>query len=170
MGDTHMELYVQEKLSLKGKTAITDAEQNTVFTSEKGVFFNDGKIFLYDAQGKKIATILEYNGLLNKGFVIKLGKKKVAKLKKKLSLVNQKFKVKKLGWDISGNFLSKEYHITNNGEKIADITKKSLVSLLEAYSVDIANPDDAAVVVCIVLILNKILNKKKGNLLKKAVK
>ena len=167
-----MELFFQEKFSLKGKVVVTDMNEKPVFVGERGVFFNDYKTYLYDAaaEGKKkvkIATILQNDSLLNKGYTIKVGKKKVAKLKKKLSLVNQNFKVKGLNWDVKGNFIAREYTITKGDEVIAVIKRAKLLSLLEGYSVTITNDNDAVTVACVVLVLNRILNDKKNKLFKK---
>ena len=161
-----MELYFQEKLSLNGKVVITDAEENPIYTGKKSML-GKGKLFLLNKEGKKVITILEYNGLFKKGFVIKKGRKKIAMLKKKFSIGNQKFSVKKLGWDITGNFLSKEYKITKGEEAIAEIKKTKLISLLEAYSIDVHNEDKVEEVLGVVLVLNKILGDKKKRLIKK---
>lgn len=161
-----MELFIKEKLSLNGKVEIKDANDVVVFKGKNGSFFNKKKTYLYDTNGNKIVTIIG-GGFFTPTYTIKKGKKKVAVMKQKLSLLKQKFKVQKLDWEIEGNLLFTEYHITNNGEKVADITKKSLIALQEAYSVDIANDDDAAVVIAIVMIMNRTLQQKKGKLLKK---
>ncbi len=162
-----MELFFQEKLSLNGKVVITDMEEQPVYSGKNGTFFNKRKTYLYDNDKKKIATIIEYNGLLNKGFEIRVKGKKLAKIKKKLSLVNQKFHVKKLGWDIKGNFTAKEYTITKGDATVAVIKRTNLVTVLEGYQVTITNPDDAIAVMCVVLVLNKILGAKKLDLLNK---
>lgn len=164
-----MELFVQEKLSLTGKVEIKDANDVVVFKGRNGTFFNKKKTYLYDANGKNVVTIVD-GGFFTRSFKIKKGKKTVAVMKQKLSLIKQNFKVSKLGWDVKGNLTFTEYHITNNGEKVADVTKKKLVSLLEAYSVDIAKEEDAAVAIAVVMIINKILGEKKGNLVKSVTK
>jgi len=161
-----MELYFQEKLSLNGKVVITDAEENPIYTGKKGMF-GKGKLFLLNKDGKKVITIIEKNGMFNKGFTIKKGNKKIAKLKKKFSIGNQKFSIAKLGWDITGNFLSKEYKITKGETAIAEIKKTKLVSLLEAYSIDVHEEDMVEEVLGTVLVLNKILGDKKKKLIKK---
>ena len=162
-----MQLFFQEKF-FTGKAVITDMEEKLVFTGKKS-FWSDS-LFLLDTENKKIAKIIERNNMFNKGFVIKEGGKKVAKIKKKLSLVNQKFHVNKLDWEITGNFLSKEYVIKKGEDVIATIKRNKLISLTEGYSVDITNDEDAARVMCVVLVLNKILSKNKGKLLQKVGK
>ena len=160
-----MELYFQEKLSLKGKVDITDAEGNVVYTGKRSSW--SGKLILKDAEGKKIVTIGQGQTIFTKGFYIKKGKKVVARMKQKFSLVNQKYKIKKLDWDVKGNFLAKEYTITKGDEAIAEITKKKLVSLLEAYSINIHDEEKVPEILGVVLILNQILKSKKLSLIKK---
>ena len=159
-----MELFFQEKLSLNGKVVITDMEEKVVFTGKNS--FNKKKTFLFDENKKKLATITYNNGLFNKGYLVKIGRKKVALIKKKLSLVNQNFKIKKLDWDVKGNFASKEYTISKGDETIAVIKRAKLVSLLEGYSVNITNDEDVVKVMCVALVLNKILHNKKMKLIK----
>lgn len=159
-----MELYFQEKMSFKGKVEITDAEGNVVYTAKRG--FWDSGLTLKDAEGNKIVTVVEYNGLF-KRFEIKKGRKKIAKMKKKLSLIGQKMHIKSLDWDVKGNFIAKEYTITKGEEVIAEITKKKMVSLLEAYSINIHNDENLAEVLGVTLVLNQILKNGKKKLLKK---
>ena len=159
-----MQLFFEEKF-LSGKMVITDAEKNPVYTGKKGAWISG--INLKDNEGKKVAKIVEYDGLFKKGFDIKVGGKKIATVKKKMSLVNQKFSVKKLDWDITGNFAAKEYTIKKGEEIIATIKRDKLIAITEGYSVDITHDEDAITVVCVVLVLNSILRKKKGKLIKK---
>ena len=160
-----MELFLQEKFSLNSKVVISDADKNPVFIGKKGFF--SGKMKLIDATTKKkLATIIEKRSLfLGRRFIVKKGFKKLAKIKKKLSLVNQKFSIKNLGWDIKGNFTAKEYTITKGEELIATITRNHLIALFEGYRIEITNSDDAAIVVAIVMVLNKILGERKAKLI-----
>ena len=160
-----MELYFQEKFSFKDKVEITDADGNVIYTGKRGFF--DSGLTLKDAEGNKVVTLIEYNGAFKKCFVIKKGKKKVAKMKKKLSLIGQKLHIKKLDWDVKGNFIAKEYTITKGDEVIAEITKKKMISLLEAYAININNDENVAEVLGVTLALNQILKKNKKKLLKK---
>ena len=161
-----MELNFQEKLSLNGKVEITDAEGNVVFSGKKNIF--NGKLVLKDKDGKKIVTIVEKGGLFGSCFVIKKGLfSTVAKVKKKLSIVNQKFKVKKLDWDIKGDFVALEYKIVKGETPIAEIKRKKLISLLEGYSIDIHEEDKAPEIVAVALILNQILKDRKKSLISK---
>lgn len=157
-----MQLLVQEKASLNGKVEVKDANEKIVF---KGKNASRKKTFLYDAEGNKIITI-KLGGFFTPVYTIKKGKQKIAKMTQKLSLVSPKFNIKELGWEVKGNMTFTEYHITHNGEKVADINKKSMVALLETYTVDIVNDADAAAVIAVVMVVNRILQQKKGNLVK----
>ena len=161
-----MELFFKEKLSINGKVEIADMEGNVVYSGKKAAW--SGNLILNDENKKKIATITEVRGFfgIGRGYTIKVGKKKVAKIKKKLSLINQKFHVNKLDWDIKGNFVTGEYKITKGEEAVATIKKGKLIALFEGYSIDVVNPDDAINVLCVVLVINDILKAKKGKLLK----
>ena len=159
-----MQLFFQEKF-LSGKMVISDMEGKPVYSGKKHWFWAD--IILKDVNNKKIAKIKERSGAFNKGFHIYEGRKKVARLKRKLSLVNQKFSVSKLGWDVTGNFVSREYTVKNGNEVIATIKRNKLLSVTEGYTVDIVDDANAVKVICIVLVLNSILAKKKGKLFKK---
>ena len=159
-----MQLFFEEKF-LSGKMTITDGEKNPVYTGKKS--FWSKTIILSDAEGKKAAKILEYNSLVKKCFEVKVGNKKVATVKKKMSLISQKLKVKGLGWDIAGNFLASEYTIKNGDEIIATIKRDKLIAVNEGYSIDVVKDENALTVVCLVMVLNRVLAKKKGKLLKK---
>lgn len=161
-----MQLFFQEKF-LSGKMVISDMEGNTVYTGKKHWFWGD--IRLKDTNKKKVAKIIERSGLFNKGFYIFEGRKKIAKIKRKFSLINQKFSVGKLGWEITGNFVAKEYTVKNGEEVIATIKRNKLLAVTEGYTVDIPNEENAVKVICVVLVLNTILGRQKGKLLKKVV-
>lgn len=160
-----MELYFQEKLSFKGKVEITDAEGKVIYTGKKG--FWSGELILKNAEGKKVLAIGETAGLFNKRFVIHKKRKKIATMKKKLSIIGNKLHIKKLEWDVKGDFITREYTITKGSETIAQIKKKKLISLLEGYSIDVKNEAEVENVVAVCLVLNQILKNKKAKLLKK---
>ena len=157
-----MELYFKEKLSFSGKVEITDAEENVIYSGKKAFF--TGNLTLRDKDGKKIITIIEKGGLFGRNFVIKKGFKKIAKMKQKISIINQKFRVKKLDWDIKGDFVAKEYKILKGETPIAEIKRKKLISLLEAYAIEIHSEEDAPVVLAVALVLNQILKDRKKEL------
>ena len=161
-----MELYFQEKLSLTGKVEITDEEGKVVYSGKRSLL--TGKLVLKDENGKKLVTIVEKGGLFGKCFVIKKGMfSTVAKVKKKLSLVNQKFRVKKLNWDIKGDFVAMEYKIVKDDTPIAEIKRKKLISLLEGYAINIHDETKVAEVVAVALVLNQILKDRKKSLISK---
>lgn len=160
-----MELYFKEKLSLRGKVEVTDKDGNIVYSGKRAFF--TGNLTLRDKDGKKLITILEKNGLFGRCFFIKKGFKTVAKMKKKISIVNQKFRVKKLDWDIKGDFVAKEYKIVKGEEAIAEIKRSKLVALLEQYVIDIHSEDDAPAIIAVALVLNQILGERKMNLVNK---
>ncbi len=159
-----MQLFFQEKF-LSGKMVISDMEGNPVYTGKKHWFWGD--IMLKDNNKKKIAKIKERSGMFNKGFHIYEGRKKVAQLKRKFSLVNQKFSVKKLNWEVTGNFIAKEYTVKKGEEVIATIKRNKLLAITEGYTVDVVDDANAVKVICIVLVLNTILGRNKKKLIKK---
>ena len=159
-----MQLFFQEKF-LSGKMVISDMEGNPVYTGKKHWFWGD--IMLKDNNKKKVAKIKERSGMFNKGFHIYEGRKKVAQLKRKFSLVNQKFSVKKLNWEVTGNFVAKEYTVKKGDEVIATIKRNKLLAITEGYTVDVVDDANAVKVICIVLVLNTILGRNKKKLFKK---
>ena len=163
-----MELYFKEKFSLNGKVEITDAEGNVLYSGKRG--FWSGKLIMKDGEGKKLVTIKPGKTIFTRGFYIKQGFKTIGKMKQKISIVNQKFKVKKLDWEVKGNFLANEYTITKGDEVIAEVKKAKLVALLETYSINVTNDEDVANVVAVCLILNRILKSKKKKLANKVLK
>ena len=159
-----MQLFFQEKF-LSGKMVISDMEGNPIYTGKKHWFWGD--IMLKDNNKKKVAKIKERSGMFNKGFHIYEGRKKVAQLKRKFSLVNQKFSVKKLNWEVTGNFVAKEYTVKKGDEVIATIKRNKLLAITEGYTVDVVDDANAVKVICIVLVLNTILGRNKKKLFKK---
>lgn len=161
-----MELYFQEKLSLTGKVEITDEEGKVVYSGKRSLL--NGKLVLKDQNGKKLVTIVEKGGLFGKCFVIKKGLfSTVAKVKKKISIINQNFKVKKLDWNIKGDFVAMEYKIVKGETPIAEIKRKKLISLLEGYAISIHDEEKVAEVVAVALVLNQILKDRKKSLISK---
>ena len=163
-----MELFFKEKLSLNGKVEITDAEENVLYSGKES--FWTGKLIMKDGEGNKLVTIKPGKTIFTRGFYIKQGFKTIGKMKQKISIVNQKFKVKKLDWDVKGDFLASEYTITKGDEVIAEVKKAKLIALLETYSINVTNDEDVANVVAVCLILNRILKSKKKNLANKVLK
>ena len=158
-----MELYFKEKLSLRGKVEVTDQDGNVVYSGKRAFF--TGNLTLKDKDGKKLITIVEKGGIFGRRFIIKSGMiKTVAGMKQKISLIKQKFRVKKLDWDIKGNFTSKEYQILKGETPIAEIKRAKLVALLETYVIEIHSEEDAASIIAVALVLNQILGEKKAKI------
>lgn len=161
-----MELYFKEKLSLRGKVEVTDQDGNVVYSGKRSLF--TGNLTLKDKDGKKLITIVEKGGIFGRRFIIKSGMfKTVAVMKQKISLINQKFRVKKLDWDIKGNFTAKEYQILKGETPIAEIKRAKLVALLETYVIEIHSEEDAASIIAVALVLNQILGEKKSKIVGK---
>ena len=87
-------------------------------------------------------------------FRLFIGDNEMGRVKKKFTFFTQKFGVDCNGWKVDGNILGWDYSILDAENNVVATIEKKLWKLTDQYVLDIANPDDALLVLMIVLAID----------------
>ncbi|MDE6188992.1 MAG: LURP-one-related family protein [Clostridia bacterium] len=145
--------FKQKMFSLAGKYQIFDEQDQVVYTI-KGRVSIPKRFEISDASGQKVATLKSKVFDFLPTFRLFMGDEEIGKVKRKFSFFKPKFAVDCNGWSINGDIWTWNYQIVDaNGELVATLTKK-VFSLVDTYFMDIVNPDNALMVLMVVLAID----------------
>ena len=74
----------------------------------------------------------------------------VCEIVKEFTFFKQSYRLQGLPWHLSGDFWAHEYALTENGRQIMGLSKKWF-TWGDSYEMDIANPQDELMCLCVTL-------------------
>ena len=109
----------------------------------KGELFSLGhRIHIYDKQtGTELGCVAQRLLCLLPTFDIYMDGALVGTVKRKFTLFTQDYQVDYRGWDVAGNFLGWDYHVTDGNREVMDISKQWL-AWGDTYTLRYSNPAD----------------------------
>lgn len=134
----------------------------------EGRFFSLGKkLKIYDSQGGEVAYIEEKLLKFLPEYSIYQNKKKMATVKKELTIMRPRFNIKSSygNFSIEGDIMHHDFTIFKNRRPVAWISKR-WVSLSDTYSLEIVDDIDHPFILALVIILDQIFydgRKAKNN-------
>ena len=137
-------------------------------TEGRGLYFVDGKVFSFgdklsfrDQAGAEVARIEQKLLSLGPQYEIVRDDATVAVVKKHLfTLFRARFTIDVPGPDdleASGDFLEHEYVFARAGREVAHVSKK-WISLADSYTVDVADDQDAVLVLASAVVIDLVLH------------
>lgn len=152
-----MKLYIKQKVFSWGdKFYIFDENENDCFYVEGEVFSLGKKLHLYNMAGEELAFIHQRLMTLLPKYDICRNGVDVAEVVKEFTFFHQKYRVDGLGWEVSGDFLSHEYEITDQQGLVAAISRHWF-TWGDSYEIDIAPDVDVVMALCVVLVIDAVL-------------
>ena len=125
-----MIFYLKEEFLSFDHFDIWDENENLVYSADRE-FFNFGKkLIVQDASGRQVAAVQHVPFSLPCSYSLD-----------------------ELGWEIEGDFMSLDYEITQNGRRVAAISR-AFLTLGDRYALEVANPQDALIALCTVLAID----------------
>ncbi|WP_162890907.1 LURP-one-related/scramblase family protein [Suicoccus acidiformans] len=159
-----MKLYMKERIvSLTDNFDIKDGRNKPVYRV-KGKMFSIGRKFkIYDAQSnEELAQVSEKIVSLLPQMTVKVHGKTVTKIKKKLTLFKDRYKLTDIGWYIEGDIMDYRYSIYNEDKQRVAKIRKKLVSLSDSFVIDIEDKSiDPIYVVAVVLAIDMVRDKER---------
>ena len=119
-----MIFYLKEEFLSFDHFDIWDENENLVYSADRE-FFNFGK--------KLIGR--EYD------------------LTRNFAFFSRSYSLDELGWEIEGDFMSLDYEITQNGRRVAAISR-AFLTLGDRYALEVFDPQDALIALCTVLAID----------------
>ena len=158
-----MKLCVQQKMFTFGdKFNIYDVNGNVKYTCEGEVFTLGKKLHVYDEIGDEVAYIEQQLFQFLPSFTVYVRGEAVAEIVKEFTLFVPKYYVNGLDWNVDGEFLARDYHISRNGEKIADFYKEWM-TFGDCYSMDINDDYDEVLALSVCLAVDVCISASRNN-------
>lgn len=157
-----MKLYIKQKVfTLQDSFTIKDERGNDVYTV-KGSFLKVPKNFkVYNHKGQVVATIKRKLLKLTGTYTIETQDDTIT-VRRKITLFRQKFELEGINWQLNGDFFDLNFRI-ERGTRIIMTLAKRLISWGDTYELDIINPEDALLALCIAICVDYEIEKSREN-------
>lgn len=129
-------------------------ESGRVLFSVQGRFGWGHRLHVMDPAGNHIATLQERVFSFLPRFELYVGEQYVGNIRKELTFFRPRFTVDCNGWDVQGEIFEWDYCIVDpRGMTVARVTKE-LLRLTDTYVIDVQNPQNALLVLLVVLAID----------------
>ncbi len=132
-----MKFYIKQRvITWRDTFDIYDERKKPVYKVKGELVAVGHKLHIYDRKGKEVATIREKLVKIMPKYRITTANNKEYWLTKKITMINEKFKLEPLDWIIDGGILEHNYSIKHGKNVIAKVHQK-WVSIGDSYVIDI---------------------------------
>ena len=146
-----MRLYMKQKVFSWGDRFFVYDENGYERYSVEGEVFSWGKkLHVYDINGMEAAFIRQKVLSWMPRFFVEIGDRVVCEIVKEFTFFRQSYHIEGLPWHMDGDFWAHEYSLDSNGRQIMRLSKKWF-TFGDSYELDIANPQDELLCLCIAL-------------------
>jgi uncharacterized protein YxjI len=146
-----MRLYLRQKVfSWRDRFFVYDEFGNERYYVEGEIFSWGKKLHVYDINGMEAAFIRQKVMSWMPRFFVEIGDRVVCEIVKELTLFRQSYRIEGLPWHMHGDFWAHEYSLENNGFQVMNLSKKWF-TFGDSYELDIANPQDELLCLCVAL-------------------
>ena len=160
-----MRFLVKQKIfSFGDNFIIKDDQGNDRFIVKGKVFSLGDKLRIYDMMGRELFYIEQKLLRLLPEYTIYKSGQAVATVKKDFSFFRPRFSIWSAygNYSIQGDFFGMDFSITKNGRHVAQVSKRWL-SFSDTYGVDIADDEDCAFILALVIIIDQVLHDDGHN-------
>ena len=140
-------------MSLRNKFTVYDEYETPLYTVEGKVISARRKHSIYNIAGEEVANISMKILSLMPTFFIECPIGTPYEMRGKFAFARKKYEIKKLGWELNGNFLQHDYTITKAGIEIASIHQK-WISWGDTYEITVVNDADTVMVLAAILCID----------------
>mgnify|MGYP001265993007 FL=1 len=154
-----MRFLVKQKIfSFGDNFIIKDDQGNDRFIVKGKVFALGDKLRIYDMAGQELFYIEQKLLRLLPEYTIYKSNQAVATVKKDFTFFKPRFSIWSTygNYSIHGNFWGMDFSIIKNGRQVAQVSKRWL-SFSDTYGVDIADDEDYAFILALVIIIDQVL-------------
>ena len=147
-----MIFYLKEEFLSFDHFDIWDENENLVYSADRE-FFNFGKkLIVQDASGRQAAAVQHVPFSLPCTYALTIGGREYD-LTRNFAFFSRSYSLDELGWEIEGDFMSLDYEITQNGRRVAAISR-AFLTLGDRYALEVFDPQDALIALCTVLAID----------------
>ena len=158
-----MKLYIREKVfSWSDQFTVKDACGSDKYIVKGELFSWGKKLHVYNMAGREVAFVKQELWSFLPKFSVFCHGSQVAQIRKEFTFLFPKYTIDGLGWEIDGSFLSHEYEITRNAQRIVTISKEWM-TWGDSYELNIADPADELVALAVVLTIDCVMEAGSGS-------
>ena len=147
-------LFKQRFFSWLDSYDIFDEEGRTVYVV-KGELSWGHRLQIYDAVGNPLGRVQERVLTWLPKFELYVGNPLAGQIQKEFTLLRPRFQLACCGWQVEGNFLECDYHVTDGSRTVMRLSKK-IWNWTDTYMMDIDRPEDALYCLMIVLAIDAV--------------
>ena len=154
----------QKFFSFGDSFVIKDEMGNPHFQVQGKVFSFGDKLRLYDMQGNEVVYIEQKLFKLLPEYTIYYKGMPAAKVKKEFTFFKPRFNIESFigNYTIEGNFWGMDFNVLKNGRIVAQVSK-SWFSFRDTYGVDIADGEDNAFILALVIVIDQVIHDNNHN-------
>ncbi len=146
----------QKVFSFGDRFVIKDEHKTPVFFVKGKVISLGDRLRFLDAEGNELAYIKERVPSIKKTYKIFRDGRLLARVKKRITLVKDKFIIDipgSTGYIVTGNFGRHQYTFSRDGREVALVSKK-FISVGDKYRIEIAPGEDDVLILAAVTIID----------------
>lgn len=149
-----MKLYLKQKVfSWRDRFYAKDENGNDRYAVEGEIFSWGKKLHVYNPSGAETAFIRQKVFSFLPRYFVEIGGRVVCEVVKEFTLFRQSYRLEGLSWHLDGDIWAHEYSLNDNGHQIMRLSKKWF-TWGDSYELDIADPRDELLCLCVTLALD----------------
>jgi uncharacterized protein YxjI len=159
-----------KKFILRDKLFSLGGDQTVSDENGKQVLYVDGKVLAFgrrliirDQSKKTVAVIQKRLIAIRPTYNIRLPGNVKVSISERFSLIGDKLKIDVPGNNdliVHGNLIHHEYDIDRHDKRVGRVTKQ-WISLTDAYGVEVAQDEDALLILCCAVVIDELLDKER---------
>lgn len=157
-----MILYMKQKpWSLRARFTIRDSRDQDLLQIE-GEFSIGTRLHVMDMSGTELAFIRQKLLAFMPRYEIEIPGQPAALIAQRFTLFNKLFEIEEWGWKASGDFWAHEFTVSQ-GDRTLMTVSKAWFTWGDSYQLDIADPQDAIRLVCVLLAIDMAIASNQRN-------
>lgn len=149
-----MRLYIKQKVFSWSDEFTVKDEGGSDRYYVKGELFSFGhKLHIYDTNHREVAYIAQKIFTWMPQFMITINGQEIGKLVKKMTFFKPSYYIEGSPLELEGNFLEYDYTLNAHGKSIMRLSKEWF-TWGDSYVLDINNPQDELLSLCVVLAID----------------
>lgn len=158
-----MKLYIKQHIFSWGdKFSVYDKDGNEKYFVKGDVFTFGKHLHVFDTNDNEIATIDQKLFSFLPTYYVSVNGNEIAEVVKEISFFSNKYSVRGLDWDVTGNIFDHEYEVREGSFVVASVAKEWF-TWGDAYEIDIAPDADEVAALAVVLVIDACLARSNDD-------
>jgi uncharacterized protein YxjI len=160
-----MRFVLRDKMfGLGGDLTITDEHGRQVYFVDGKLISIGRRLEIKDPSSHEVLAVIQQRIIsLLPAFEIHLPDRVTVTISKRISILTDRLKIDVPGpgdLDVHGDLFHHEYTVERGGRQVAHVSKR-WVSLVDSYGVDVAEGEDALLILCSAVVIDELLDERR---------